>query len=613
LPEFRRIFDLLEHYPDQDPDREVFASKSENGWAYKFLKDYKKEVNYFARAFMHLLERGDRIGTVTNNRPEWNVIDLAAGMSGMVHVPIYPTISLEEFRYILVHSGIKILFVSDKELIKKLSPLAEEINEIIGIYSFDQEEDFPYYLDIILNKGGLAPQPDLVERAQSIQPDDLFTMIYTSGTTGQPKGVMLSHNNIVSNLLAIVRFFPMENGDRALSILPLCHVTERLVNYLYQFTGVKVFYATNFSTVLTDLQDSRAQGFVVVPRVLEKILEKIQENARQLKRQHRWVFNWAIFQAERYDGQPSRRQLNRLLRIDKRVFIHWRKALGGPKKFVACGGAFLDERILRIFLAAGFPIHEGYGMTETAPLISINHFAEPGNFKVGTQGPVLNNVQVQIATDGEILVKGPNVMLGYYREPELSKQSFTTDGWFKTGDLGMLDQDGFLKITGRKKELFKTSGGKYIAPRAIERLFVQSRLIDNVMVVGENQKFPGAIIMPNFEYLADWARNQKLKYKKNTDLLKMPKVVKAFEKEISRLNRSLGKTEQIKDFRLVPDRWSVPTGELSPTLKIRRKVVASKYEKLTRSIYRPAKKQKMRRTMQQSKRGRRSQKRQSTM
>ncbi|MCD6347960.1 MAG: AMP-binding protein, partial [Bacteroidales bacterium] len=382
-----------------------------------------------------------------------------------------------------------------------------------------------------------------------------------------------------------------DNGDRALSILPLCHITERVVNYLYQFTGVKIFYSQNFNTVLSDLQDSRAQGFVAVPRVLEKIFEKIQENARKLKPQQRWVFNWAFYQAQKYDGFPSRRQLNRLLRIDRRVFIHWRKALGGPKKFIACGAAFLDERLLRIFLAAGFPIHEGYGMTETSPLISINHFAEPGNFRAGTQGPPLSNIQVKIASDNEILVKGSNVMMGYFHEPELTKQSFTEDGWFMTGDTGTLDSDGFLTITGRKKELFKTSGGKYIAPLAIENIFIQSRLIDNIMVVGENQKFPGAIILPNFEYLADWARNQKIKHQKPTDLLKIPKVQKAFEKEVSRLNKNLGKPQQIKDFRLVSDKWSIPTGELSPTLKIRRKVVARKYERLTRSIYRPPKKQ----------------------
>jgi long-chain acyl-CoA synthetase len=589
LPDVRRIFDLLDHYPDQNPEREVFASRSEDAWSYASLKDYKKNVHYLARALMYRLDQGDRIATVSNNRPEWNFVDMAAAMSGTVHVPIYPTICLEEFRYILVHAGVKILFVSDRDLYKLLAPLVDEINDMQGIYCFEQYADLPCFRDLILERKKLVSAERLSVRAESVKPDHLFTLIYTSGTTGQPKGVMLSHYNILSNMKAVLEFFPMENGDRALSILPLCHITERLVNYLYQYSGIKIFYARNFNTVLSDLQDSRAQGFVAVPRVLEKILEKIQENARKLKPQQRWVFNWAIFQAEKYDGFPSRRQLNRLLRIDRRVFIHWRKALGGPKKFVACGAAFLDPRILRIFLAAGFPIHEGYGMTEASPIVSINHFAEPGNFRIGTHGPPLKNMGVKIAEDGEILINGPNIMMGYFREPELTQQAFTQDGWFKTGDTGILE-DGFLTITGRKKELFKTSGGKYIAPLAIERIFVQSRLIDNIMVVGDNQKFPGAIILPNFEFLADWARNQKIKYHKPADLVKIPKVLKFFEKEISRLNKTLGKTEQIKDFRLVGDEWSVPTGELSPTLKIRRKVVANKYEKLTRSIYRPPKK-----------------------
>lgn len=592
MPELQRIFDLLEVYPDQKPNREVFAVRSGSNWAFTTLNQYKKEVHYLARSLIARLEPGDRIATVSNNRPEWNVVDLAAGMAGMVHVPIYPTISMEEFRYILVHSGAKILFVSGKELFKKLGGLVDEINEMLGIYCFEPDGECTSWRQLLTDKNNLATAEELLKRADSVDPNDLFTLIYTSGTTGQPKGVMLSHQNILSNILAVVGFFPMENGDRALSILPLCHITERLVNYLYQYTGVQIFYSENWNSILSDLRDSRAHGFVAVPRVLEKIYEKILENSKTLKPQQRWVFNWAVFLAERYELNPSKAKRKRLERSDKRVFIHWRKALGGPKKFIACGGAFLDEQLLRVFLAAGFPIHEGYGMTETSPLISINHFAEPGNIAIGTQGPPLPNVSVKISEEGEILVKGPNVMLGYYREPELTRESFTEDGWFQTGDLGILDKNGFLKITGRKKELFKTSGGKYIAPLAIEKVFLKSNLIDNMMVVGENQKFPGAIILPNFEYLADWARNQKIKFRKTSDLIRMPRVQRAFEKEINRLNRQLGKTEQIKDFRLVEDKWSVPTGELSPTLKIRRMTIAKKYEKLTNSIYRPPRKRK---------------------
>ena len=588
-----RIFDLIDHYPDQNPEALVFASRKDTSWNYFSLNEYRKQTSYLARYLIKQLAKGDRIATVSNNRPEWNMIDMACAMSGMVHLPIYPTISLEEFRYILIHADVKILFISDGLLFKKLSGLLDEINNLSGIFSFDHIEGCPHWIELMLDKDKRVSSDELEERKKEIVPDDLFTLIYTSGTTGQPKGVMLSHQNILSNMRAVIDIFPMEAGDRALSILPLCHITERMVNYLYQYTGVKIYYAKGWDTVLSDLKDSRAQGFVAVPRVLEKIFEKIQENADHLKRQKKWVYNWAIFQAQRYSEKMPRAKRKRLARSDKRVYIHWRKALGGPKKFIACGGAFLDERILKVFLAAGFPIHEGYGMTETSPLISINHFQGKNNLKIGSHGKPLNNVQVKIADDGEILVKGPNVMLGYYREPEITAESFTEDGFFMTGDLGKLDKNGFLTITGRKKELFKTKGGKYIAPLAIERVFMKSNLIDNLMVVGENQKFAGAIIMPNFEYLADWARNQKIKFRRRSDLIKAPGVLKVFEKEVRRLNKSLGKTEQIKDFRLVQDTWSVPSGELSPTLKIRRKFIAKKYEKLTNSLYRPVKKRRI--------------------
>ncbi len=593
MDDISRIFDLLEHYPEEDTDREVFAHRSSRGWKYLSLKDYRKNASFLSRAFIGRLDKGDRIATVSTNRWEWNIVDMAAAMAGMVHVPIYPTICIEEFRHILIHAGVRFLFVSNSELFKKLKPLQEEINSLEQIYSFEKLKYCPSWRELILDKEKLASIDALKDRKDSVQPSDMLTLIYTSGTTGIPKGVMLSHENILSNIKAIKDIFPMENGDRTLSLLPLCHITERMVNYVYQATGVRIFYARNFSTVLKDLRESRAQGFVAVPRVLEKIVENILENAKNLNRRQRWLFNWAMDVGGKYKVNPSKRLRRKLRRADKWIFIHWRKALGGPKKFIACGGAFLDEKILKIFLAAGFPVHEGYGMTETSPLISINHFSQPGCILPGTQGKPLENVKVRIADDGEILVKGPNVMMGYYKDPKTTEEAFSADGWFHTGDTGILDKEGFLKITGRKKELFKTSGGKYIAPLAIEKVFVGSTLIDNMMVVGENQKFPGAIILPNFEYLSNWAENQKIKYTSPRELIKMPKVVRHIAREVNRLNRNLGKPQQIKEFRLVHDNWSVPTGELSPTLKIRRKVVAKKYEKLTRSIYRPPKKRKV--------------------
>ena len=593
MSEITRIFDLLEHYPDQDPDREVFAHRSSHGWKYLSLKDYRKNSDFLARAFIGKLDKGDRIATVSGNRWEWNIVDMAAAQAGMVHVPIYPTICIEEFRYILIHAGVRILFVSNRTLFKNLNPLLDEINSLESIYSFERLSDCPSWRELILDNKKLASQIELKERRDGISADDLLTLIYTSGTTGTPKGVMLSHKNILSNIEGVIHIFPMEKGDRALSILPLCHITERMVNYVYQYTGVKIFYARNWTSLLKDLRESRAQGFVAVPRVLEKILEKILENASKLNRRQRLMFNWAMDLGGKYKVDMGPWLKRRFKAADKWIFMHWRKALGGPKKFIACGGAFLDEKVLKLFLAAGFPIHEGYGMTEASPLISINHFSAPGCLRPGTHGRPLDNVKVRIADDGEIQIKGPNVMMGYYREPEISARSFCQDGWFCTGDTGILDDDGFLKVTGRKKELFKTSGGKYIAPLAIERIFLKSSLIDNLVVVGENQKFPGAIIRPNLEYLSNWADNQKIRFTSQRELIKMPRVVKLMEKEVNRLNKNLGKTEQIKEFRMVHDKWSIPTGELSPTLKIRRLVVAKKYEKLTRSIYRPSKKTRM--------------------
>ena len=601
MSDLSRIFDLLEHYPDKNPDREVFAHRSARGWKYLSLKDYRKNSAFLARAFIGKLDKGDRIATVSSNRWEWNIVDMAAAQAGMVHVPIYPTISIEEFRYILVHSGAKLLFVSNSALFKKLNPLLDEINSLSGIFSFERLKYCPSWRELILDTDKLATQKELQERKEQVLADDLMTLIYTSGTTGTPKGVMLSHRNILSNIFAVKDIFPMENGDRALSILPLCHITERMVNYVYQYTGVKIFYARNWTSLLKDLRESRAQGFVAVPRVLEKILEKILENASQLKRRQRIMFNWAMDLGGKYKVDMGPWLKRRFKSADKWIFMHWRKALGGPKKFIACGGAFLDEKVLKLFLAAGFPIHEGYGMTETSPLISINHFASPGSMKPGTQGRPLENMQVRIGDEGEIQVKGPNVMMGYFRDPEMTAKSYCPDGWFCTGDTGILDNDGFLKITGRKKELFKTSGGKYIAPLAIERIFTKSSLIDNMVVVGENQKFPGAIIRPNIEYLSNWADNQKIRFSSQRELIKMPKVVKLMEKEVNRLNKNLGKTEQIKDFRMVHDNWSVPTGELSPTMKVRRLFVTLKYEKLTRSIYRPPKKRKIMRKKREKK------------
>ena len=584
-----RIFDLLDQYPSDDPDVTVFASRSDEEWKYVSLSEYKSWSTRVALALLSVLEPGSRIATVCTNRPEWNFVDMGIAMAGMVHVPIYTTLSDEEFRYILVHSGVSLVFASGGEIHHKLIPLVEEVKGIIGMYSFDAIPGCCEWRDF-LDKTVPASMEELARVKEKIDPHQLVTLIYTSGSTGQPKGVMLSHRNLLTNIEAVQGIFPMSKGDRALSFLPICHITERIVNYVYQHAGVKIYYARSWNTVLADLKDSRAQGFVAVPRVLEKILESIQENARSLPRQQRWGLWWALRIAQNYKLSPSRGYSRQLRIADRKVFIHWRKALGGPKKFIACGGAWLPESVLRIFMAAGFPVHEGYGMTETSPLISINHFAQPDQCRIGSLGRPIGNVQVKIAPDGEILVKGENVMLGYFREPELTLAAFDDEGWLHTGDLGKQDEDGFLYLTGRKKDLFKTSGGKYIAPLSIEKVFQQSPLIDEMVVVGENQKFPGALILPNFEFLTRWAHSRKIPYKHPSDLIRRPQVVKVYQREVARYNKQLSRPEQIKDFRLIRDHWSVPSGELTPTLKVKRFLIQKKYEKLTRSIYRPGKK-----------------------
>lgn len=589
MNQITRIFDLVSHYPGGDTSHTVFATPVPGGWEPVTLETYQLHTKNLARAFMTLLDAGDRIATITNNRPEWNYVDQAAGMAGMVHVPIYPTLSDEDFRYILVHSGVRLLFISDQQVFQKLSPLAAEIHDIIGVFSFDHVEGCNDWRTFISLHQSATSAEMLQQRMNSIQPDRFFTLIYTSGSTGRPKGVMLSHQNILSNLKAVADIFPMDFGDRALSILPLCHITERMVNYVYQYTGVKIYYARGWSTLLKDLHDSKAHGFVAVPRVLEKILEKIAENMQSLSWAKRWGVRRALKLAASWEQSAGKKQMRRLAVADRKIFSHWRQALGGPKKFIACGGAHLSEKILRIFLAAGFPVHEGYGMTETSPLISINHFTTPNDMRPGTQGKPLKEVQVRISDEGEILVKGPNLMLGYFKEDETTKSAFDPDGWFHTGDLGNLTDEGFLRVTGRKKELFKTSGGKYIAPLRIEQVFLRSPLIDNMIVVGENEKFPGAIIQPNFDFLTSWAGNHRIRFLSFRDLVRKKKIIQIYKKEISKLNRQLSKPEQIKDFRLVKDEWAIPTGELSATLKVRRMFVQNKYDKLTRSIYRPKK------------------------
>jgi len=588
--EVTRLFDLLENGKKVYSANPALGCKQNGQWITYGISEFIDYANNLSYGFLAMgLNKGDKVITVTNNRPEWNFVDMGLNQAGMVHVPVYPTISREEYEFILKHSDARLVFVSDKQLYELIKPLADKIPEIIGVFTFNDIPGAPSWMEVV-NRGkenSTAMSEKLEAIKPTIQPDDLASMIYTSGTTGMPKGVMLSHKNFLSNAHALLPLFELGPGDKSLSFLPLSHVYERLVNYYYLSKGVTIYYAENLGTIGDNLKELSPTIFVSVPRVLEKTYDKIIAKGKDLKGIKKQLFFWAVNLANRYKEENNGFYYMLKLKLARKlIFSKWKEALGGKLRFIISGGAALQPRLARIFWGAGIPIFEGYGLTETSPVIAVNHEVEPGNLMFGSVGPIVNNIEVKIAEDGEILMKGPSLMLGYYKAPDLTAEVIDSDGWFHTGDIGKIEKGKILVITDRKKEMFKMSSGKYIAPQVIENKLKESLFIEQAMVVGENEKFVSALISPNFSFVHNWCSRHEINFENNSELIQIPEVIARFQKEINAINNLLGEHEKIKRFRLVPDQWSPQTGELSPTLKLRRRILYQNYDSILVEIYR---------------------------
>ncbi len=585
-----RLFDFPYYQQDKYTSIPDALTTKQNGvWLKTSTQEYIAKANAVSRALLKMnVQKNDKIAIIsTNNRTEWNIIDIGVLQTGAQTVPIYPTISEDDYEYILNHSGAIYCFVSDAEILRKINLIRDKIPNVKEIYSFNEIAGCKNWNDLLIQGVDTGNQSEVEDRKNNVQSEDLATIIYTSGTTGKPKGVMLSHKNIVSNVLDSASRIPFEAGkSRALSFLPICHIFERMILYLYQYYGVSVYFGESIDKISDNLKEVRPTVITAVPRLLEKVYDKIYAKGTELTGIKKSLFFWAIDLGLRYEpyGKNGFWYEFQLKIARKLIFSKWKEGLGGNLDLMVSGSAALQPRLARIFAAAEIPVMEGYGLTETSPVISVNDIRNNG-FKVGTVGKVIDNVEVIIAEDGEILCKGPNVMMGYYKDEKLTSEVIT-DGFFHTGDIGVFDDQGFLKITDRKKEMFKTSGGKYIAPQLIENTMKQSRFIEQIMVIGDGQKMPAAFIQPSFEFVKEWANIHGIDVgKSNEEIVSNKKVIDRIQEEIDLLNEKFGNWEKIKRFELTPDIWSIEGGQLTPTLKLKRKIVMEKYIDLFHKIY----------------------------
>lgn len=585
--EIFRTFDIVGKMLAEYPKEDALAVKRNGKWEKFSTAEYRRLVDLFSYGLLAMgIQKGDKIFTISNNRPEWNIIDIGMSQVGAVHVPVYPNNSDEEYLHILTHSDARFVIVSSQDFYEKILPLVKKSPLVEKVFTFDQVKGAANWQEII-NLGSKNIQPEKLKTiSEAIQPDDLVSIIYTSGTTGRSKGVMLSHDNFMANVKATFHILPIDHTGRFLSFLPLCHVFERMVNYLIQHQGVSVYYAESTETIGDNLREVNPDGFASVPRVIEKLFDKLLLKGKELKGIKRGLFFWAVDIGLKYELNGANGALYEMKRkiADKLIYSKWREALGGNLKLIVSGGAALQPRLARVFCCAGIKIQEGYGLTETSPVIAVNHGEFP-LLRFGTVGPLLDNVQVKIAEDGEILMKGPSLMMGYYKDPEKTAEVIDSEGWFHTGDIGELQDLHILKITDRKKEIFKLSTGKYVAPQVVENIFKESQFIEQLMVVGADEKFTAAIICPSFHFLNGWAFLHHVKYRDTKELILHPKVRERFQEEVDRINKQLNSYEQIKQFELTCTEWTPETGELSPTLKLRRNVVKQKYKILFDRIY----------------------------
>ena len=589
MKQITRIFDLLELFKDEYHSiSDLFNIKVDGNWVRFSAGDYVRISNLISLGLLAMgVKKGTRIATVMDNCPEWNFIDMGILQTGAIQVPVYPTISEENYRYIFKDSEIEYLIFSDQEIFNRIKNVIPGISGLKAVFSIEPMDGIRNWNEI-LDLGKNYPNPDELEAIKAtILPGDMATIIYTSGTTGRPKGVMSSHNNFVTNYKALGEIPPLKMHDRAVSFLPLCHVYERTAGYVYQSFGVSIFYVQNIDELGDYIREVKPHGFASVPRVFEKIYNKIVSKGRKLPLPMKVLFFWALRQGHKYELDHARGWVYdvKLFIANLLVFRKWREALGGELKFIVSGSASLHPRLARIFWAAKIPILEAYGLTETSPGVTCYRF-EPGTVKFGTVGPLLTGNQMKIADDGEVLCKGPNIMMGYLNRPEKTAEVIDADGWFHTGDIGVIEDGKFLKITDRKKEIFKTSGGKFIAPQPIEQRMKESPFIEHIMVVGENRNYAAALIIPNFEHLRNWCEVKDIEFGSREKAIRNPVIIKRIRKDVERFNQNLDKTEKVKKIRLLDAEWTTDSGEISPTLKLRRKFIVEKYSKIIEETYR---------------------------
>lgn len=588
----QRLFDCLELQLTRDASTSVLAAKEGGQWReYKPL-ELNDIIDKLSAGFLSLgvncgdmsVEGRSKVAILSKNRPEWLMVDLAIQKIGAVLVPIYPTAHVNDLQFIFNDAQVKYVLVNDEELFYKVQSIRQNVPSLLDVFSFDHISGCKHWKDI-LAMGKQEHFQNVSTNAEKINTEDLFTIIYTSGTTGTPKGVMLSHHNVLSNVTTCLPYLPVQSGSKAISFLPLNHIFERMVTYIYLFAGVTIYYAESLESLGDNLREVKPNIFTTVPRLLEKVYERIMSKASELTGVKKKLFNWALQLAQQYDVQKpgSIGYRTQLALANKIVFKKWREGLGNNLECIVTGAAACPVKLIRIFTAAGIPILEGYGQTESSPVISVNRM-EKENRMFGTVGPVIDGVDVKIAEDGEILCKGPNVMMGYYKREDLTIDT-VKDGWLCTGDIGMLVNNKFLKITDRKKEIFKTSGGKFVAPQPIENKLVESSLIEQVMVVGAEQKYAGALIVPVFQNLKKWCTENGIEAENNEMIIRNKKVLNLYKEIVEEMNKNFNPVEQIKRFELLGYEWTVDGGELTPTLKLKRKVIMEKFRDAVDRIY----------------------------
>jgi long-chain acyl-CoA synthetase len=590
-----RLFDCIDWQLEQFPQEDMFAAKEDGVWIKYSTKKVKDLVNKLSMGLMHVgigyqdgtIEGRDKVAVLSNNRPEWLILDMAVQQCGAVLAPIYPTISVNELEFVLNDASVKLVFVSDQELYDKVQSIRSKTPSVQAVYTFNEIQPALHWKDL-LRMGTKEEEEQLKNIKAKIDSKELATIIYTSGTTGTPKGVMLSHHNILDNIMNVEDILEPVCGpkDKSLSFLPLNHIFEKVVSYIYMYRGVSIYYAESMETIGENLKEVKPHIFSTVPRLLEKVYEKIMAKGKELTGIKKNLFFWAVGVGSKFEVGKEMSLLYKiqLAIANKLIFSKWREALGGNVRAIVTGAAACQVRLLRVFTAGKITVMEGYGLTETSPVISVNRYDDDGR-RFGTVGKVIKNVEVKLAEDGEICCRGSNVMMGYYKRPDLTAECIDTEGWFHTGDIGIWTEGDFLKITDRKKEIFKTSGGKYVAPQPIENKMKESTFIEQMMVVGAERKFTAALIVPSFPNLSNWCTKNGIDASSNEQMLRNPKVIEHYKQIIEKYNPLFNPVEQVKKFELLNTEWTINGGELTPTLKLKRKVIMEKFGDLIDKIY----------------------------